>query len=169
VAKAADDDYVDYISARLPALKRLAYQLCGSEHRADDLVQETITKAFMKWPKIRQVDRINQYVNSIMVRTHIDDTRRGWFGVRLFDSPPDRGTDDRPYEDRAVVHQALAHLPARQRAAVVLRYLYDLPIDEVAEVLGCTAGTVKSQTHHAMAKLRAVLGDRDLISGAKEK
>jgi RNA polymerase sigma-70 factor (sigma-E family) len=159
VPKATDDDYVAYVSARLPALKLLAYHLCGNEHRAEDLVQETITRVYMKWSRVAAADRMDQYVNSIMVRTHIDEARRGWLKVRLLDSPPEQRTEERPYEDRAIVHQALAGLPARQRAAVVLRYLYDLPIDEVAAILGCSTGTVKSQTNAAIGKLRSVLGD----------
>lgn len=165
---AADDEYVEYVHARLAALKRLAQQLCGDEHRADDLVQETITKVFVKWPKIRQVEHMDKYVYAIMVRTHIDDTRRGWFRVRLVDSPPDHATADRPYEESAVVHAALSELPARQRAAVVLRFLYDLPVNEVADMLGCSVGTVKSQTHQAVIKLRARLGHSLLVTDAKE-
>lgn len=168
MASFADDEYVEYIHARLAALKRLAHQLCGDEHRADDLVQETLTKVFVKWSKVRQVNQIDKYVNAILVRTHIDDTRRGWFGVRLVDAVPERPVNERPYEESAVVHAALARLPARQRAAVVLRFLYDLPVDEVADVLGCSTGTVKSQTYEAVTKLRRLLGEELLDSGSKE-
>jgi len=158
VASDPDNEYVEYVSARSPVLKRLAYLLCGDNHRADDLVQETITKLYARWSSARKADNLDHYVRAILVRTHIDDTRRPWSRVRLFGALPDQ---QRPaeygMEDRTVLRAALAQLPPGQRAVLVLRFLCDLSVTEVGEVLGCSAGTVKSQTAHGLTKLRHLL------------
>ena len=161
VRSPADDEYVAFVGARLPALKRLAHLLCGDDHRADDLVQETITKLYMRWPVPRHVDDLDRYTRKILIRVHIDETRRPWFRVRLFGVPPENVSPvDGPTEDRTAVQVALSTLPAGQRAVLVLRYLCDLPLAEVAELLGLSIGTVKSQTNHGLTKLRAALAPR---------
>jgi RNA polymerase sigma-70 factor (sigma-E family) len=167
VAAPSDEDYVAYVTARLPALKRLAYLLCGDDHRADDVVQESITKLYLHWESARKADHLDGYVRAIVVRTYIDEGRRSWSRVRLFGSVPDRPRVlESTGEDRAVLRAALSRLPARQRAVLVLRFLCDLPINEVGELLGCSPGTVKSQTAHGLAKMRQVLGGRDLAATA---
>src|SRR5689334_16113582 len=139
VRSEADEDYVEYVSARLPALKRLAYLLCGDDHRADDLVQESVTKLYVRWSSARKASNLDGYVRAIVIRTHIDNGRRPWSRVRLFGQPPDRGlADGAGPEDRAVLRAALAALPAGQRAVLVLRFLCDLPVSEVSELLGCS-------------------------------
>ena len=165
-----DDDYVAYVSARLPALKRLAFALCGDEHHADDLVQESATKLYVRWRTARNADNLDRYVRAIVVRTHIDDTRRPWFRVRLFgELPESSGSASRPDTDGAnALRSALARLPAGQRAVIVLRFLFDVPVSDVAEMLGCSGGTVKSQTAHGLAKLRNLLDARDFMTIAKE-
>jgi RNA polymerase sigma-70 factor (sigma-E family) len=157
-----DEEYVEYVTARLPALKQLAYQLCGDDHRADDLVQESVTKLYMRWSSAHRIDNLDGYVRAILVRTHIDETRRPWSRVRLFGALPDhQRTTDAPTEDQAVVRAALAGLPSGQRAVLVLRFLCDLPVAEVGELLGCSPGTVKSQTAHGLTKLRQALSKRE--------
>jgi RNA polymerase sigma-70 factor (sigma-E family) len=156
-----DEEFVQYMNARLTALKRLAGHLCGDRVRADDLVQETATRIYTRWSKIRTVDRLDQYVNSVMINLHIDETRRGWFHVKLTAAPPDRVVADSDAASRTALRWALAALPARQRAVLVLRFLQDLPVREVAELLGCSEGTVKSQTHDGLAKLRALMNSDD--------
>src|ERR1041384_7742908 len=85
-----DEEYVEYVSARLPSLKRLAYQLCGDDHRADDLVQESITKLYTRWSSARKADNLDRYVRPRVVRTHIGETRRPGSRVRLFGAPPEK-------------------------------------------------------------------------------
>ncbi len=166
--RGTDDDYVAYVSARLPALKRLAYLLCGDEHRADDLVQESVTKLYLRWRNARDADNLDRYVRAIVVRTHIDETRRPWFRVRLFGTIPDQRAGEAPdTESAAALRGALSRLPAGQRAVLVLRFLCDVPVNEVGELLGCSPGTVKSQTSHGLAKLRQLLETRDFASIAK--
>jgi RNA polymerase sigma-70 factor (sigma-E family) len=163
-----DEEYVEYVSARLPALKRLAYQLCGDDHRADDLVQESVTKLYLRWSSARKAERLDSYVRAILVRTYIDETRRPWSRVRLFSAPPEHQVvPSSVTEDRAVLRAALAALPAGQRAVLVLRFLCDLSIDDVGELLGCSSGTVKSQTAHGLAKLRQALTKQEVVVTVK--
>ena len=162
---ADDSEYVEYVTARLPALRRLAYLLCGDEHRADDLVQQTITNLYVHWQRARNVEHLDAYVRTMLVRTFIDEKRLAWARVRLFGSAPER---DRPLptgpsvEDRQVLRAALARLPRRQQAVLVLRFLCDLPVADAAAALGCSEGTIKSQTSHGLAGLRKILGEPTL-------
>ena len=168
-AAAEEREYTEYVTARLPALRRLAYVLSGDVHRADDLVQQTITTLFVRWPKIRTVAHLDRYVRSMLVNSFIDERRLAWARVRLFREPPERAAPvDHGIEERSVLRSALAKVPRRQQAVLVLRFLYDLPVTEVAEMLGCSEGTVKSQTSHGLNALRKLLGDRRLAALAQE-
>ncbi|MEV0808929.1 SigE family RNA polymerase sigma factor [Micromonospora sp. NPDC050200] len=161
---ASEQEYVEYLSARLPMLHRLAYSLCGNIDQADDLVQETAVRLFERWSRASRADQIDAYVRTILVRLFLDGRRKGWWRIRLFGAPPDvRRTEDHGVEDRTVLRDALAKVASRQRAVLVLRFLHDLPVDEVARTLGCSAGTVKSQTSHGLAAMRRLLGDRELM------
>ncbi|MFC7550614.1 SigE family RNA polymerase sigma factor [Plantactinospora sp. GCM10030261] len=159
--KASEQEYVEYVTGRLPALRRLAYSLSGDRDQADDLVQEAATKLYVAWSRTPTVGNLDAYVRSILVRCFLDSQRKGWWKVRLAGAVPDvnRHTDDGP-EDRTVLHAALAEVPPRQRAVLVLRFVHDLPVDEVAGLLGCSSGTVKSQTSHGLAALRRLLDSR---------
>jgi RNA polymerase sigma-70 factor (sigma-E family) len=157
----SDAEYLDYVHGRIPTLRRVAYLLSGDEHQADDLVQETITKLYARWPRISRTENVDAYVHSMMVRAFLDEKRRGWWKVRLFGSPPDRaGEVHDEAENRIAVRAALTQVPPRQQAVLVLRFLCDLPVSDVARILGCSAGTVKSQTSHGLAALRKILGER---------
>ncbi len=165
-----DEEYVEYVSGRLASLKRLAFLLCGDDHRADDLVQESVTRLYVRWTTARKADNLDRYVRTIVVRMHIDETRRPWSRVRLFGTLPDQQrSPDAGTEDRDDLRYALAALPAGQRAVLVLRFLCDLPVAEVGELLGCSQGTVKSQTAHGLAKLRDSLSSREFAMITKEK
>lgn len=154
-----DEEYVEYVRARLPVLRRTAYQLTGDAHRGDDLVQQTLTKLYVKWRRAREADNLDAYARTILVRVFLDERRLLWSRVRLVDALPESPTaTDGAAEDRALVRAALARVPPRQRAVLVLRFLDDLPVDEVARILGCSPGTVKSQTSYGLATLRRLLG-----------
>jgi RNA polymerase sigma-70 factor (sigma-E family) len=156
----SDDEYTEYVSARIPALRRLAYLLTGDAHRADDLVQQTITTLYVKWQRARAADNLDAYVRTMLVRTYVDEKRLAWARVGLFREAPEPPpvTEAGP-EDRHLVRAALTRLPRRQQAVLVLRFFYDLPVDEVAAMLGCTSGTVKTHTSRGLATLRRLLGD----------
>jgi RNA polymerase sigma-70 factor (sigma-E family) len=166
--QAAEQEYVEYVTARLTSLRRIAYLLCGDEHRADDLVQQTITALYVRWPKVRAVDHLDRYVRAMLVHSFLDEKRSAWSRVRLFNVPPERAaTDQVSVEDREVLRAALSRVPRRQQAVLVLRFLCDLPVAEVAALLGCSAGTVKSQTSHGLDALRRALGEQALAALGK--
>jgi RNA polymerase sigma-70 factor (sigma-E family) len=159
-------EYVEYVTARLPALRRFAYLLCGDEHSGDDLVQQTVTKLYERWRRARTADNLDGYVRTMLLRVFLDEKRRPWSSrVFLVGEPLERSAPAGPdVEQRAVLRAALAGVPRRQRAVLVLRFLCDLPVDEVARLLDCSAGNVKSQTHHGLARLRRQLGEPGLAA-----
>jgi RNA polymerase sigma-70 factor (sigma-E family) len=167
-----DGAYLEYVQARTPALRRLAYSLSGDDHQADDLVQETLTKLYLRWSRARAADNVDAYVHAMLVRVFLDDRRRGWWKVRLPGVLPDRPAAQPAtgHEDRTVLRAALAKVPPRQQAVLVLRFLHDLPAEQVATILGCSAGTVRSQTNRGLATLRKHLGegsdDRFALAGS---
>jgi RNA polymerase sigma-70 factor (sigma-E family) len=158
----SDAEYLAYVHGRTTGLRRTAYLLCGDEHHADDLVQETITKLYVRWSRISGVENIDAYVHTMLVRIFLDEKRQGWWKVRL-GAPPDRPApvhSGHGVEERAVLRAALSQVPPRQQAVLVLRFLCDQSIADVARVLSCSEGTVKSQTAHGLTALRRILGDR---------
>ncbi|BCJ45075.1 RNA polymerase sigma24 factor [Actinoplanes ianthinogenes] len=157
----SDSEYLAYVRGRVQELRRTAFLLSGDRHQADDLVQETLTKLYARWPRIRGADNVDAYTHTMLVRTFLDDRRRGWWKVRLLNwTPEPPPADDGAAEDRTVLRAALAKLPPRQQAVLVLRYLCDRPVREVADLLRCSEGTVKSQSSHGLSRLRELLGPR---------
>jgi RNA polymerase sigma-70 factor (sigma-E family) len=163
---ALEREFVEYVTARLPALRRLANALCGDEHRADDIVQQALTRLYIHWRRASAATNVDNYVRTMLVRVYLDEKRLAWSSrVRLSASPPDMAAPAGPdLDDRALLRDCLAKVPRRQRAVLVLRFLYDLPVEEVARTLGCSAGTVKSQTAHGLAALRRLLGPRSVAA-----
>jgi RNA polymerase sigma-70 factor (sigma-E family) len=140
-----------FVIARSPALLRTAYLLVHDEALAEDLLQTALAKAWFAWRRI-QGDR-EAYVRRILVTTSASWWRRRWTGeVPTSDLPEASGPGDvHEWQD---LWDAIGHLPGRQRAVVVLRYLEDRTEAETAQLLGCSLGTVKSQCAKALAKLR---------------
>jgi RNA polymerase sigma-70 factor (sigma-E family) len=153
--------FVEYFSVRAQPLRRLAYSLCGDWHTAEDLVQVTFVRLYRSWPRVRD-DTVDAYARRILVNTFLTQ-RRDRRRESLMADPPERAVDGVDVAQRLAVHRALASLAPRQRAAVVLRYLEDLPVAEVATLLGVTEGTVKSQTARAIQSMRAELDGVVLI------
>jgi RNA polymerase sigma-70 factor (sigma-E family) len=153
-----DSAFAEYFAARSDAMRRTAYLLCGDWHRAEDLVQIAFTKLYLAWSRISRHEVLDAYLRQTLIRTFLDERRRGWWqreqtgGTAADPSLP----ADAP-EDRLVVLEALASVPRRQRAVLVLRYWEDLSVEETAAVLGCTAGTVKSQAAKGLHTLRGLL------------
>ncbi|MFI7039264.1 SigE family RNA polymerase sigma factor [Microbispora rosea] len=147
----------EFVSARAPALMRLAYLLTGGDqHSAEDLVQTALAKVVTRWG---HVDEPEAYVRQVMYRQQISWWRLAWRQretsvADVPELPAGRaGTDEA--ELRIILRRALARLTPRQRAVLVLRYLEDLPENEVARILGCSVGTVRSTAHRSLARLRA--------------
>ena len=165
--------FTEYVGERLPALRRVAYLLCGDPHRADDVVQVTITKLYTHWRRVSGMANPDAYLRAMLVRTFISEQRVGWVRrIRLVgaaaDAPVVVAPDGPDLETRAVVRAALARVAPRARAVLVLRFLLDLPVAEVAELLGCSQGNVKSQTSLGLKTLRGLLGGSRLALAGRE-
>jgi RNA polymerase sigma-70 factor (sigma-E family) len=155
-----DRQFTDYVTSSRGQLRRTAYLLCGDWHLAEDLVQTTLAKLYVAWPRLHKDSTPDGFARRVLVRTHIDETRRPWNRRRSRHEPADGAAPPRlPVEDRDALMQALANLPPGQRQAVVLRHWLGLTVEETANDLSCSTGTVKSQTARAVAKLREVLAD----------
>ncbi|MEE4542409.1 SigE family RNA polymerase sigma factor [Streptomyces sp. V4-01] len=151
-------DFSGFVAARWHALARTAYLLTGDFHEAEDLVQTTLARVYPHWHRVRP-ETAEHYVRRALVNTCRSRHRKRRVVHLLLPFLPEalgaeQGGGSRAGEDRDVLLDALADLPDRQRAVVVLRYWDDLPLDEVAQALGCSVGTVKSQASRALAKLR---------------
>jgi RNA polymerase sigma-70 factor (sigma-E family) len=156
-----DREYVEYVSAALDRLRRTAYLLCGDADRADDVVQTTLVAVYLRWKKVRTVGNIDGYVHRILVRRYIDENRRQWARVLLAWRDTGTAAPAGPsVEDSHAVQEALAKVSRGQRAVLVLRYFCDMSVQETAAVLGCSAGTVKSQTSRGLAAMRDLLGEQ---------
>jgi RNA polymerase sigma-70 factor (sigma-E family) len=153
-----DAEFAEYVGGRLPSLRRLAFLLCHDWHRADDLVQASVTKLYVHWHRARQAASVDAYVRTIIVREFLHERRSAWARrVMLGSLLPDQPTPDFDADSAIDLRAAIAALPTRQRAALVLRYYCDLDVEDSAQVLGCSPGTVKSQTARALASLRRQL------------
>jgi RNA polymerase sigma-70 factor (sigma-E family) len=152
-------EFTDYVQARLGWLRRIAYLLCQDWDRADDLVQAAITLVYAHWDRVRSADQIDGYVRTILVREFLAVRRSAWSRrVVLTGRVPDTADPAGDHDAALDVRRALLLLPPRQRATLVLRFYCDLSVDQAAQVLGCSAGTVKSQTAKGLDTLRRLLG-----------
>jgi len=151
--------YREYVGGRLDQLRRTAFLLCGDWHTADDLVSTALVKLLKHWGRVSAMNNIDAYVRRVLLRAWLDERRRPWRREHAQAVVAD--TAARPeYDvaDRMAVLALLAELPARRRAVLVLRFFLDLSVEETAGALGCSAGTVKSQTARALDSLRSRLG-----------
>jgi RNA polymerase sigma-70 factor (sigma-E family) len=156
---ASAEEFAEFATVTSPRLRRTAFLLCGDWHTAEDLAQTTLAKMFGSWSRISRKDAADAYATRILVNTYLADRRRKHVGEVLTGTLPERPARPQEPETRMVVLDALAALPPRARAVVVLRYWSDLSVEQVAAVLGCSAGNVKSQSARALDKLRILLGD----------
>jgi RNA polymerase sigma-70 factor (sigma-E family) len=152
----ADDDasFESFVRARLPALLRFAYAVCGDPHTAADLVQDALERTGLHWGRIDRTGDAEAYVR----RAIINGRTSRWRKLRresLVDVVPERAPDDDRHHHDDTLWQLLATLPRRQRAVLVLRYYEDMSEQQIAATLGCAPGTVKSQASKGLAKLRA--------------
>ncbi len=160
----ARQDFTDFVATRSKGLIRLAYVLTGDQHAAEDLLQNTLVKAAANWGRIHTAPEA--YVRRIMYREQASWLRRRARRreTAMAQVPEPAGDDAVSVEARLALRDALLALPPRRRAVLVLRYLEDLPESQVAEILGCSVGTVRSQNHKAVAQLRRALPSLGLTS-----
>lgn len=153
-----DAEYVEYVESRLNWLRRVAYLLCQDWHSADELVQVTVTRLFTHWPRARRMDNVDGYVRTILLRAFLGERRSIWRKRVLLAASPPEAAAPGPDRDAVLdVRQALTTVPPRQRATLVLRFYCDLDVEQAAAALGCSPGTVKSQTAKGLAAMRRVL------------
>ncbi len=154
-----DHEFGEYVDARALLMRRTAYLLCGDWHHAEDLVQTALTKLYVAWPRVRRNGTVDAYARQVLVRTAIDESRRPHRRHEAVSDvlPEVSVAAEGRIEDTVDVRRALAELTPKQRAVVVLRFWEDLPVEETARLLGCSEGTVKSQTAKGLAALRRLL------------
>jgi RNA polymerase sigma-70 factor (sigma-E family) len=146
-----------YVAARRPQLFRTACLLCGDPHRAEDVVQDALVRLFAAWDRVARMDNIDGYVRRIIVNADYSDRRRPWRRERATE-PPDVPIDPGfPVEDADAIRAALRALPPGQRRVIVLRHIWNLTVEETADELSISTGTVKSQSAAAAASLRRTL------------
>jgi RNA polymerase sigma-70 factor (sigma-E family) len=149
--------FTDYVAARQVHLRRIAYAICGDWHRADDLLQISLTKLYVAWPRVCGKGTEDAYVRQIMVRANIDEHRRPWRRERVTDELPETAARDRDVEERSELFAALQDLPEMQRKVIVLRHWLQLSVAEAARELGIAEGTVKSHSSRGLAALERAL------------
>jgi RNA polymerase sigma-70 factor (sigma-E family) len=170
-----DERFAEYVRARGEHLLRVAVLLTGDWHAAEDLVQASLVKLYRAWPRLDTAADPDAYLRRIMV-----NTQRSWWRARWRrETPaavlpetllPGSVTGDDVAERHALgalVRQALVRLPRRQRAVLVLRYCEDLPEAEVARLLGCSVGAVKTHAHRGLRALRELLGNEFDFAGVR--
>ncbi|MEA5360841.1 SigE family RNA polymerase sigma factor [Amycolatopsis sp., V23-08] len=156
-----DREFRAYFEARAAVVRRTAFLLCGDWHWAEDLAQTALAKVYQHWGQLDRSGQVDAYVRKVLVRTVIDESR--WRRRRpetVVDVVPEVAEAVTGLEEAMDVRHALAALPPKQRAAVVLRYWEDLPVAATAAALGCSEGTVKSQVSKGLGALRRTLAVR---------
>lgn len=158
-----DARLAEYVRGQWPALVRYTTMLCGDASEAEEIVQQTLTRVAVRWRFIDAKDNPDGYVRRALARACIDSgkRRRRETAVEALPERTVRGDYASEYADADQLRRALAMLPPRQRAVLVLRYFEDFSEARTAEVLGCSIGTVKSQTVRGLAKLRELTGITD--------
>ena len=169
-------DFDEFVAAHVDDLLRTAYLIVWDEAEAEDLVQECLMKLARRWPRVSRMEHSRAYSRRVLVNLALDGARGRARRRSELELVAERGperrrnglepgvaasaTADDPLpliDTRAELIDALGRLPVRQRAVLVLRYFNDLTEAQVAEVLGCSPGTVKSSASRGLARLREAL------------
>jgi RNA polymerase sigma-70 factor (sigma-E family) len=160
---ADEADFRAFVAARSPSLLWFAHVLTGDPHTAEDVVQTALARTASGWSRVRRKDNPEGYVRRAIVTTHLNALRRRPWREQPRDfssNDADDAAAARPEQDldeRDAMWSALAELPPKQRAVLVLRYYEDLSEADIAEVLGCSRGTVKSQAAKGLSRLRQIV------------
>ena len=160
-----DDGYSEFVAARWTAFHRLAYLLTASRPAAEDLLQTALMKTYANWRRVSAMEAPDAYVRKVIVNSVVSERRRPWLARESSRAETPESSVE-PADSEVLNHELLwpliCALPDRQRAVVVLRYYEDLSEEEIAEVLGCARGTVKSQASDALRALRRALAVVDV-------
>lgn len=155
-----DEEFVEFVASRRRRLQHTAYLLCGDPHQAEDIVQAALTKLYVAWPRVRTADSVDAYARRTIINTHLSEVGRPWrrreaSGLDAAGEPESRQPGvDSAIGERDDLWAALKELSPAKRRIVVLRHYWGLSVAETAADLGISQGTVKSQTHQAIAFLR---------------
>ena len=166
-----EEAFSEYAAGALPRLRRIAFLLCQDWHRADDLTQNTLTRLYVHWRRAASVQNLDAYVGAILFNVFLSEQRTSWWKRTHVRSEPGEllspdaaavgpgaeGGGRAAVEDLLDLRAALHTLSPRRRAVIVLRYYCDYSIEQTAQVLDCSIGTIKSQTSRALEQLRDVL------------
>ncbi|MFJ1613771.1 SigE family RNA polymerase sigma factor [Streptomyces sp. NPDC088251] len=155
---AQDAEFAGFVAASHGSLLRTARLLTGDPHTAEDLVQAALIRVYTRWGRAAVWESPQAYTRKVVVNLYATWRRRRWHAevVRAETESSTSGHDMAgSAEARLELERALADLPRTQRAVVVLRFYEDLSVDQTAELLGCSPGTVKSRTNRALERLRA--------------
>jgi RNA polymerase sigma-70 factor (sigma-E family) len=155
-----DAEFSRCYSEHVASLTTTAYLLCGDRYRAEDLAQSTFLALYLAWDRVDERERLGNYLRTLLLRRYIAQRRASWWRrERTTSELPDLPAPPQDKrEDRMVLWPAMRALSPKQRAVLVARFWLDLGVDDAARALGCSAGTVKSQTAKALAALRNRLG-----------
>ena len=152
----AGTTYEEYVATRWAALYRTAYLMTGNHADAEDVVQTALVKVYAAWSKVSAADAPEAYVRRILTNTFLSSRRPlRVTRERLVDRLPETSAAPTESEDRLSIWPHVASLPPKQRAVVVLRYYEDLSEQQIANALGCSTGTVKSNASLALKSLKA--------------
>jgi RNA polymerase sigma-70 factor (sigma-E family) len=154
--------FVEFAQSSRARLRRTAYLLCGDWDQASDFVQEGLVRVYVRWPRLVRNGGELAYARKAVVSAYLDHVRRRSSTERPREDDPTAASGEDVASDvttRAALMAALADLPPRQRACVVLRYFEDLSVADTAALLRCTEGTVKSQTSRGLFSLRSMFED----------
>jgi RNA polymerase sigma-70 factor (sigma-E family) len=172
-----DDEFRKFARTHASPLRSSAYLLCGDWHLAEDLVQTALIKLHGAWPRVTRRHQPVSYVRKILLRVWLDERRRPWRRAERHDGSVPEMADlaagpaalQEEATLRAELFGVLAALAPRQRAVLVLRYFESLSVNETAVALGCSEGTVKSQTAKALAAIRVRFYQPDQTELTRER
>jgi RNA polymerase sigma-70 factor (sigma-E family) len=156
-------EFARYFAARRDTVRRTAYLLCGDWHWADDLTQMTFVRLAEAWSRVREPSALDAFTRTCLIRVYLSENRRLFRRRERTSAVPLEVTladHAQGVTERLDVIEAMASLAPRQRATLVCRFYQDLSVEETAEALGCSVGTIKSQTSRGLAMLRRLLGSR---------
>ena len=151
-----DEEFAEFFSARFDQARRIVHAMCGDWSEAEEITQAAFVRVYARWSKIK-LTTAEAYLRTVLTRGFLDTRRRGRAREQSVAEPPELPAPAQAGpEDRLTMRAALLAVPPGQRTVLVLRFVADLSVEQVAEALGCTTGTVKSQTARGLAALRVV-------------
>lgn len=161
-----DQEFSELFSARFRWASQTAYALCGNWKEAEEIAQNAFVRVYAQWPRIR-LETAEAYLRTVVTRVFLDSKRRGRARESPVSDVPESAAhcDSSDFDERQALAQALQKVPHRQRAVLVLRFMHDLSVEQTADILKCSPGTVKSQTNRGLHTLRQAYGSAITTGG----